>query len=159
MGISLAHYEVLGVGYAAASSALTYALTGISLELCAGAGSAVGQLTQAPKKAVISTAMRRLPKSLGIREILCALGGFEIAMMAGAILRAAERRMTIVIDDFITSVAALIASRLQSYTLDYCIFSDISDARGYQSLLASMEVRALLPLSLNRGEALATTVA
>lgn len=147
-----------GVGSTTASAALMHALTGISLELCVGAGSGVGQLAQARKKAVIGTAMRRLTKSPDMRDILCALGGFEIAMMAGAILRAAERRMTIVIDGFITSVAALIASRLHKNTLDYCLFSDVSDERGHRILLASMEVHPLLPLSLHCGEGLAATL-
>jgi nicotinate-nucleotide--dimethylbenzimidazole phosphoribosyltransferase len=147
-----------GVGSTTAAAALMHALTGISLELCVGAGSGVGQLTQARKKAVIGTAMRRLIKKPGIRDILCALGGFEIAMMVGAILRAAERRMTIVIDGFITSVAALIASRLHKDALDYCIFSDVSDERGHRILLESMKVHPLLPLSLHRGEGLAATL-
>jgi nicotinate-nucleotide--dimethylbenzimidazole phosphoribosyltransferase len=146
------------VGSTTAAAALMQVLTGIPLDQCVGAGSGVGQLTQARKHAAIAIAIRRLTHHPRIREVLCALGGFDIIMMAGAILRAAERRMIIVIDGFVTAVAALIASSFHRHALDYCIFSDVSDERGHASLLAWMKASPLLPLSLHRGEGLAATM-
>lgn len=147
-----------GVGSTTAAAALMHALTRVPVDICVGAGSGVGQLTQARKKALIGVAMHRLPASASIRDILCAMGGFEIAMLAGAIVRAAELRVAVVIDGFVTAVAALIASRLHPAALDYCIFSDVSDERGHRPLLSLMDVRPLLPLSLHRGEGMAAAL-
>jgi nicotinate-nucleotide--dimethylbenzimidazole phosphoribosyltransferase len=85
-------------------------------------------------------------------DILCAFGGFEIAMMAGAMLAAAERRMLLLIDGFIVTSALLMAARLQPAILDYCVFSHCSDERGHGAMLAHLGARPLLQLDLRLGE-------
>ncbi len=73
-------------------------------------------------------------------------------MMAGAMLAAAERRMTLLIDGFIVTSALLVAARLQPAILDYCVFSHCSEERGHARVLAWLHVRPLLQLGLRLGE-------
>ena len=68
-------------------------------------------------------------------SILATFGGFEIAMMAGAMLKAAELRMIVLVDGFIASAALLAASRLNPNVLDYCLFAHQSNEQGHQRML------------------------
>jgi nicotinate-nucleotide--dimethylbenzimidazole phosphoribosyltransferase len=85
-------------------------------------------------------------------EVLAAFGGFEIVMMAGAMLAAAERRMVVMIDGFIVTSALLVACRLQPSLLDYCVFSHCSDEHGHRAMLQHLKARPLLQLDLRLGE-------
>jgi nicotinate-nucleotide--dimethylbenzimidazole phosphoribosyltransferase len=84
--------------------------------------------------------------------VLATFGGFEIAMMAGAMLRAAERRMVLLIDGFIVTSALLAAARMQPAILDYCVFSHCSNENGHQRMLSQLDARPLLKLDLRLGE-------
>jgi nicotinate-nucleotide--dimethylbenzimidazole phosphoribosyltransferase len=85
-------------------------------------------------------------------DILATFGGFEIAMMVGAMLGAAERRSVLLIDGFIVTSALLVAARLQPAILDYCVFSHCSDEAGHQRMLAHFDAKPLLNLGLRLGE-------
>ena len=83
---------------------------------------------------------------------MATFGGFEIAMMAGAYLKAAELGMLIMVDGFIAGTALLAASKLYPQVLDYCVFSHVSSEQGHQALLDHFNARALLNLDLRLGE-------
>ncbi|MDD1611340.1 MAG: nicotinate-nucleotide--dimethylbenzimidazole phosphoribosyltransferase, partial [Methylococcaceae bacterium] len=83
---------------------------------------------------------------------LATFGGFEIAMMVGAYLQAAEYGMVIMVDGFIASSALLVASTLYPSILEYCVFSHVSDEQGHQALLKHFNATALLNLNLRLGE-------
>jgi nicotinate-nucleotide--dimethylbenzimidazole phosphoribosyltransferase len=85
-------------------------------------------------------------------DVLATFGGFEIALIAGAMLRAAERRMIILVDGFIVTSALLIAARIEPAVLDYCVFSHCSDEHGHRRMLAHFDARPLLQLDLRLGE-------
>jgi nicotinate-nucleotide--dimethylbenzimidazole phosphoribosyltransferase len=84
--------------------------------------------------------------------VLATFGGFEIAMIAGAMLKAAERRMVLLIDGFIVTSALLVAARLQPAILDYCVFSHCSDENGHRRMLSHLGATPLLNLGLRLGE-------
>ena len=73
-------------------------------------------------------------------------------MMVGAMLKAAERRMVLLIDGFIVTSALLVASRVQPAVLDYCVFSHCSDENGHKRMLDFLGGRPLLNLGLRLGE-------
>jgi nicotinate-nucleotide--dimethylbenzimidazole phosphoribosyltransferase len=83
---------------------------------------------------------------------LTIFGGFEIAMMVGAYLQAAQCGMVIMVDGFIASSALLVASCLYPQVLDYCVFSHISNEQGHRALLNHFNATALLNLDLRLGE-------
>jgi nicotinate-nucleotide--dimethylbenzimidazole phosphoribosyltransferase len=79
-------------------------------------------------------------------------GGFEIAMMAGAMLAAAEAGMVILVDGFIVTSAALTAAKLFPALVDYCVFCHRSAEPGHQAQLRAMQAEPLLDLGLRLGE-------
>ncbi|MEQ1543970.1 nicotinate-nucleotide--dimethylbenzimidazole phosphoribosyltransferase [Methyloglobulus sp.] len=85
-------------------------------------------------------------------DVLATFGGFEIAMMMGAYLKAAELGMLILVDGFIASAALLVAYKLYPAVLDYCVFSHVSSEQGHQALLATLNAKPLLNLELRLGE-------
>lgn len=83
---------------------------------------------------------------------LAALGGFEIAMMTGAMLQAASQRRVILVDGFIAGTAALAAKCLAPQVQQYMVFCHRSAERGHSLLLAHLKARPLLELELRLGE-------
>lgn len=85
-------------------------------------------------------------------RILARFGGFEIAMMAGAMLAAAQRRMLVLVDGFISGAAALVAARSAPAFLDYAVFSHLSQEPGHRLQHAALGATPLLDLDLRLGE-------
>ncbi len=142
----------MGIGNTTAAAALMHLLTGVAVADCVGAGTGLSPDGVAHKQRVIETAVARHATGDDALAILATFGGFEIAMIAGAMLRAAERRMVLLIDGFIVTSALLVAARLQPAILDYCVFSHCSDEHGHRQMLAHLGARPLLNLSLRLGE-------
>ena len=84
--------------------------------------------------------------------VLAQFGGFEIAMLAGAMLAAAERRMLLLIDGFIVTAALLVAAKLAPAILDYCVFAHRSDEAGHALQLDHLSAQPLLQFGLRLGE-------
>lgn len=142
----------MGIGNTSAAAALMHKLTGVPVAGCVGAGAGLSQDGVEHKRRVIEQAVARYAVVNEPMDILATFGGFEIAMMAGAMLGAAERRMVLMIDGFIVTSALLVAARLQPAILDYCVFSHCSDERGHRYMLEHFGVRPLLQLGLRLGE-------
>lgn len=142
----------MGIGNTTAAAALMHKLTGVAAAGCVGAGTGLSASGIAHKQQVIELAVAHHAAATAPLDILAAFGGFEIAMMAGAMLKAAERRMVLLIDGFIVTSALLVAARLQPAILDYCVFSHCSDEHGHRQMLHALEARPLLNLGLRLGE-------
>ncbi|MBY4895412.1 nicotinate-nucleotide--dimethylbenzimidazole phosphoribosyltransferase [Cupriavidus sp. AU9028] len=146
----------MGIGNTSSAACLTSVLAGIALDECVGAGTGLDAAGLQRKRDVLAQALRRhaglsAPDADPV-QVLAALGGFEIAMMAGAFLEAASRRMVIVVDGFIASAALLVAQRIAPHVLHYCVFSHRSHERGHGALLAHFQAQPLLALDLRLGE-------
>jgi nicotinate-nucleotide--dimethylbenzimidazole phosphoribosyltransferase len=148
----------MGIGNTSAAAAIMHKMTGVPVADCVGAGAGLSEAGIAHKQQVIEQAVKRHAVSAPL-EVLATFGGFEIAMMAGAMLAAAERRMVLLIDGFIVTSALLVAARLQPSILDYCVFSHCSDERGHRQMLNHFNARPLLQLGLRLGEGSACALA
>ncbi len=148
----------MGIGNTTSAAALMHKLTGITVINCVGAGTGLSADGVLHKAKVIEAAVARHEATMPL-DILATFGGFEIAMMAGAMLKAAERRMVLLIDGFIVSSALLVAARLQPAILDYCIYSHCSDENGHRQLLANLGGKPLLRLDLRLGEGTGSALA
>jgi nicotinate-nucleotide--dimethylbenzimidazole phosphoribosyltransferase len=142
----------MGIGNTSAAGALMHRLTGIPLTECVGAGTGLSADGIARKQRVLERALSHHASATEPLDALSAFGGFEIAMMVGAMLAAAQRRMILLIDGFIVTSALLVAAKLQPAILDYCIFSHCSDERGHAQMLRHLGAWPLLQLELRLGE-------
>lgn len=142
----------MGIGNTTIAAALMHKITGMPVADCVGAGAGLTADGVLRKQRVIESAAALHAGVTDALDILATFGGFEIAMMVGAMLSAAERRMVILIDGFIASSALLVAARLQPDILDYCVFSHHSDEKGHQRMLSHFGARPLLHLNLRLGE-------
>lgn len=149
----------MGIGNTTAAAALMHKLTGTPVAQCVGAGTGLSVDGILHKQRVIEAAAAKHAKAIEPLDVLATFGGFEIAMMAGAMLKAAERRMVLLIDGFIVSSALLVAARLQPAILDYCVFAHCSDEAGHRHLLASLDAQPLLQLDLRLGEGTGSALA
>ncbi len=142
----------MGIGNTTAAAAIMHKMTGAPVAECAGAGTGLAADGILHKAKVIQNAVDRHASAIAPLEVLATFGGFEIAMMAGAMLAAAERRMVVMIDGFIVTSALLVACRLQPSLLDYCVFSHCSNEHGHRKMLEHLKARPLLQLDLRLGE-------
>lgn len=101
---------------------------------------------------VVNKALRTHPKTHDPLMILTLYGGFEIAAMVGAILRAAELHMLVLIDGYIGSVALMVAQRINPHVADYCIICQHSGEDAHQTVLDHLKKKPLLNLKVNIGE-------
>jgi nicotinate-nucleotide--dimethylbenzimidazole phosphoribosyltransferase len=142
----------MGIGNTTSAAALMHKLTGIAAAECVGAGTGLTAAGILHKQHVIEMAAKLHDEVVSPLNVLATFGGFEIAMMVGAMLAAAERRMVLLIDGFIVTSALLVAAKLQPAILDYCVFAHRSDESGHSKMLAALGARPLLQLDLRLGE-------
>jgi nicotinate-nucleotide--dimethylbenzimidazole phosphoribosyltransferase len=143
----------MGIANTTAASALTAALTGCAPDEVTGRGTGIDDAAHRRKVEVVRRALAANPVDradpLGT---LAALGGFEIAGLAGVVLGAAAHRVPVVTDGFIASAAALAAVRLAPRAGDVLLASHRSVEAGHRVVLQALGKRPLLDLDLRLGE-------
>lgn len=142
----------MGIGNTTSAAALMHKLSGIPVEECVGAGTGLSSEGILHKQQVVELAVRLHHAAVAPLDILATFGGFEIAMMVGSMLRAAQMRKVVLIDGFIVTSAAMLAIRLQPALRDYCVFSHCSDENGHRRMLRYLDAQPLLQLGLRLGE-------
>ncbi|MCH2194825.1 nicotinate-nucleotide--dimethylbenzimidazole phosphoribosyltransferase [Kordia sp.] len=150
-GCNSVGFGEMGIGNTSAASLLMSYITGISIDYCVGAGTGLNTAGIEKKKQVLNEVFKKHTPQTPLEALQC-FGGFEIAMMCGAMLKAASLRMVILIDGFIVNAALLIATKIDRNVLDYCIFSHSSNEQGHQKILDYLQVQPLLRLGLRLGE-------
>lgn len=142
----------MGIGNTTLASAMACALLGADASDLVGPGTGVADAQLETKRAVVSDALARLDDG-SPRGILRTLGGREVAALYGAAARACERRMVVMVDGFIVSVAMLALARAHPETRGHFVFAHRSREPGHQAVLEALDARPLLDLSMALGEA------
>jgi nicotinate-nucleotide--dimethylbenzimidazole phosphoribosyltransferase len=142
----------MGIANTSPAALLMARLTGLPISACAGRGTGLDDTGLAHKLAVLQRALDRHAHLQEPAEWLAALGGPEIATMAGAVLQAAEERRIIVVDGFITTAAVALASAMAPPVLQRCVFAHGSAENGHARWLALLGAVPLLDLGLRLGE-------
>lgn len=143
----------MGVGNTTTSSAVLSAMTGLSVEAVTGRGAGLTDEAFALKKRVIEKAIAvNRPDPNDPVDVLSKVGGFDLAAMCGAFLGAAASRRPVVIDGFISVVAALCAARLCPDVKDYLIPSHASYEIGYRKAIAELGLEPIFLLNMRLGE-------
>ncbi|WP_332675745.1 nicotinate-nucleotide--dimethylbenzimidazole phosphoribosyltransferase [Aromatoleum sp.] len=151
-GCNLVGFGEMGIGNTASATLLTCCLAGADLRTATGRGTGLDDAGVSRKQKLLGEALARGGR---ISEPLAALaeyGGFEIAMMVGAMLGAAEKRMVLLIDGFIVTSALLVAHAIAPQILPYCVFAHRSKEQGHAVQLEHLGVDALMDLDLRLGE-------
>lgn len=141
----------MGIGNTTSASAILAALTEIPVADAVGRGTGVTDEQVLLKERLIGQALSQFQARDGL-SVLKHVGGFEIAQMVGVILAAEKANTPVVIDGFIVTSAALIASKISPSCLDVLIFAHCSDEKAHQYMLAQLSVEPLLSLGLRLGE-------
>jgi len=151
----------MGIGNTTSAAAIAAALLGKEAETITGSGTGLDAAGRERKARVIAAALAHhgLMPDDSPERILYAVGGLEIAAICGAIIAAAQRRIPILVDGFIVSVAALVASRLNPSCRPFLIFSHRSAEQGHRMVLDALDARPLLDLDLRLGEGSGAAVA
>ncbi len=152
-GCNVLGFGEMGIGNTSSASCLMSLLCGLPIEACVGRGTGLDDNGLQRKLDVLRRAIaRHALHDASPMQVLAAFGGFEIAMMAGAMLGVAQQRAVLLIDGFIATAASLVAAKLQSNILQYCVFSHCSDESGHARMLQHLEAKPLLNLGLRLGE-------
>jgi len=122
-GCNTLGFGEMGIGNTASASLLTHCLTGLALDDVIGRGTGLDDEGLARKRALLAQAVALWPAAgMATKDVLARFGGFEIALLSGAMLAAAAKHMVLVIDGFIVTSALLVAARMSPEILDYCVF-------------------------------------
>jgi nicotinate-nucleotide--dimethylbenzimidazole phosphoribosyltransferase len=175
-GCNVLAFGEMGIGNTASASLITHCITGLPLADCVGRGTGLDDAGLERKRALLALALAAWPERPPISRlplvegeagrgspefrpagedavrILARFGGFEIAMLAGAMLAAAQARMTLLIDGFIVTAALLVAARVSPAIVDYCVYAHCSNEAGHRLQLDWLGGRPLLDLGLRLGE-------
>lgn len=152
-GCNVLGFGEMGIANTSSASCLMSVLCGLPLESCVGRGTGLDDNGLARKAEILKQALA--VHQINDKDVLSALatfGGFEIAMMTGAMLGAAKHKAVLLVDGFIATTALLVASKLQPNVLQYCIFSHCSGEAGHRKLLDALDAKPLLDLGMRLGE-------
>jgi nicotinate-nucleotide--dimethylbenzimidazole phosphoribosyltransferase len=143
----------MGIGNTTAASAITAVLTGLPVAQVTGPGTGLDQAGIRHKVEVIERAIALShPDPSDPLQVLQAVGGLEIAGLAGLVLGGAARRIPIVVDGFISTAAAAIACALQPRVRDFLFAAHRSSEPGHEELLKFVGQAPLLDLKMRLGE-------
>lgn len=152
-GMRLLGTGEMGIGNTTAAAALTCAYTGADPERVVGPGTGLDAAGVAHKVAVVKAALHaNKADTLDALGKLAAVGGLEIAGLAGVVIGAAEQGVCVVADGFISGVAALAALRLCPDCSAYVFPSHLSAEPGHRFVLDALELEPIIALDMRLGE-------
>jgi len=142
----------MGIGNTSSATMIAHRLLGLSVADLVGRGTGLDDAGVAHKCDVLQAASSRVPEALGPKGVLQEFGGFEIAMMTGAMISAARARRIVLVDSFIASAAALVAVQMDPAVRAAMVFAHHSAEAGHGAVLAALDAQPLLHLGLRLGE-------
>jgi len=152
-GISLAGTGEMGIGNTTPSSAIIAAISGIPVRDLTHRGTGINDAALENKIRVIEQGLAlNRPDPLDPLDVLAKVGGLEIAAIAGLVLGCAANSIPVVIDGFISTAGALIASELHPHVADYIFAAHRSVEIGHRFMLERIGVEPVLDLNLRLGE-------
>ena len=145
----------MGIGNTSPSSIWMHLFGNIPLQDCIGAGSGLNAPGIQHKYDVLFRAVAHSQLSTlnyPLHEVIRYFGGFEMVTAIGAMLRAAELNLIILVDGFIMTACAVAAVKLYPAIQDYMIFTHCGDESGHKRMLDIVNAKPLLQLGLRLGE-------
>ncbi|MEZ8855935.1 nicotinate-nucleotide--dimethylbenzimidazole phosphoribosyltransferase [Vibrio atlanticus] len=150
-GTNIIMFGEMGIGNTSSASAILSALANRTADECVGLGTGINNEQLARKVAVVKQGVARCINP-DAKEVLSQVGGYEIVQMVGGFLGAYQNRTPVLVDGFIVSVAAYVATLIEPSCRDYMIFAHRSEESGHKILLELLDAEPLLDLGLRLGE-------
>jgi nicotinate-nucleotide--dimethylbenzimidazole phosphoribosyltransferase len=152
-GIDLVGTGDMGIGNTTPSTAIAAAFTGLSVTSLTHRGTGIGDAALARKIVVIEEGLKlNAPDPADPVDVLAKVGGFEIGGIAGLVLGCAACGIPVVVDGFISTAGALIASELNPGVKDYIFAAHQSVEIGHGAMLERIGQRPILNLDMRLGE-------
>ena len=152
-GLQMSATGEMGIGNTTSAAAITAVLCGKQPAEVTGRGTGLDDAGLARKVAIIEQVLKsRKPDVNDPMDILCKIGGLEIAGMAGVTIAAASRRIPLVMDGLISTAAAALADALVPGVRNYLIAGHRSPEIGHKYLLEKLGKYPLLQLGMRVGE-------
>lgn len=151
-GSNMIGFGEMGIGNTSAASLIMSHICQIPIENCVGRGTGVDDAGWQKKLDILKQVQQKHSNLSNSTELLMAVGGFEIAMMMGAMLQAASLGMIILVDGFIATAAYLCAQTFEANIKHYAIFCHQSDESGHQQMLDYLDADPILKMNLRLGE-------
>ncbi|WP_018152599.1 nicotinate-nucleotide--dimethylbenzimidazole phosphoribosyltransferase [Leeia oryzae] len=143
----------MGIGNTTVASALAARWLQMPAEAVAGPGTGLAPAGVVHKVRVLNDILATHAGLTDTEDELAAMGGYEVAAICGAYIRAAQAGLPCLVDGFISSVSALAACRINPGVRDWLIFGHQSAEPAHQWVLEAMQARPLLQLGMRLGEA------
>lgn len=151
-GCNIISLGEMGIGNTSTSSMWMHFLADIDLVHCVGAGSGFDPEGVKRKLALLQQAVDNYKGDRSVEDVLCYFGGYEMLMAVGAMLKAAELKMVVLIDGFIMTNCALAAIKLYPQVAHYFIYGHQGDEYGHKYLLDHLQAKPLLFFNMRLGE-------
>ena len=152
-GCNVMGFGEMGIGNTSSASCLMSVLCDLPIEECVGCGTGLDDTGLVKKTITLRQAIKHHAlNGQDVLQTLTTFGGFEIAMMVGAMLSAAEQKVLLLIDGFIATSALLVATKIQPSIIDYCVFAHCSNENAHRAMLTHLGAKPLLDLGLRLGE-------
>lgn len=143
----------MGIGNTTPSSAILAAFSGRPLEEIVGRGTGIDDIRLQKKLNAIKKALEvNKPDPQDPVGVLAKVGGLEIAGIAGVILGAASRRVPVIIDGFISTAGALVASKINPRAVNFMIASHVSQEPGHKVMLDLLGLEPMIFMRMRLGE-------
>lgn len=142
-----------GIGNTSSAALILSLLGDLSLEECVGRGTGLDQEGVKTKFDLLNEGLLKYKKGNDPIDVLTHFGGFEIVMIVGAMLKAAELKMCMLIDGFIITSALLSAFRMNEKVREYCLFAHKSNEQAHMKMLNILGGEPILDIGMRLGEA------
>ena len=154
-----AAFGEMGIANTSSATLIAHKLTGTGLDALVGRGTGLDDEGLTRKRAVLVRASARTAGRLDARTALGEYGGFEIVMMAGAMIGSARTGAVVLVDGFIASAAALAAVGIAPALRDHLVFAHRSAEPGHRTILEALDAQPLLDLDMRLGEGTGALIA
>ncbi len=152
-GVSVLGVGEMGIANTTTSTAVLSVLTGLDPEEITGRGGCITDEMLAHKKEVIKSGIKlNQPEKDDVIDVLSKVGGLDFAAMCGVFLGAAKNKLPVVIDGYISVVAALCAERICPVSAQYFFPSHCSEEKGYKIAINELSLAPYLNLRMRLGE-------
>lgn len=159
-GYNMLYTGEMGIGNTTSTSAIASAFLGLDPQLTVGRGSGINdERMKIKRQVVIDGLAKNMPKQGDAMDILCKVGGYDHAGLAGVIIGAARRRVPTMVDGVNATAAALLAYGLYPQCRDYMLCSHLSSDISHKKMLELLQLSPIVDAGMRLGEGTGASLA